>query len=341
MFDEAVDAGARCIRVAQEIEIPLRSLRRWRDKTGIVLRDMRPEKPYSTPLNKLSEQERSEVLEVCNRSEYASLPPSQIVPRLADEGIYIASESTFYRVLKTANQQHHRGRSKVALHRAKPKTFEAREPNQVWCWDITYMPSQVRGLYWYLYAIIDIYSRKIVAWEVYDRECSHLASELVGRAVLREQCFFTPLVLHSDNGSPMKGSTLRAKLDYLGIVCSYSRPRVSNDNPYIESVFRTLKYCPQWPSKGFASLNEAREWMLKFDKFYNNYHRHSAIKFVTPNERHAKKDGAILAERKNIYEAAKLKHPFRWGERTTRNWTPIGSVSLNPERQITQEKAKA
>ncbi len=189
------------------------------------------------------------------------------MPRLADKGIYLASESTFYRVLKAQGQQHHRGKSKAPIKRAKPTSHIATGPNQVWCWDISYMPTGIRGLYWYLYAIIDVYSRKLVTWEVHDRECSQLASELVQRAVLREQCLLTPLVLHSDNGSPMKGSTLRAKLESLGIVSSYSRPRVSNDNPYVESLFKTLKYCPQWPTKGFSTLENARKWMLKFEQF--------------------------------------------------------------------------
>jgi len=251
-------AGARRDKAAQELEIPLRSLRRWRDEQGTVLEDKRPVATRPEPKNKLSETEREQILATCNDEEYASLPPSQIVPRLADKGVYLASESTMYRVLKAANQQHHRGKSKAPVSRAKPTSYSASAPNQVWCWDISYMPSGIRGLYWYLYAIIDIYSRKLVAWEVHDKECSQLASELVQRALLREQCLFKPLVLHSDNGSPMKGSTLRVKLQELGVTSSYSRPRVSNDNPYVESLFKTVKYCPQWPKDGFATVDSAR-----------------------------------------------------------------------------------
>jgi putative transposase len=203
------------------------------------------------------------------------------------------------------------------------------------------MPTGIRGLYWYLYAIIDVYSRKLVTWEVHDRECSQLASELVQRAVLREQCLLTPLVLHSDNGSPMKGSTLRAKLESLGIVSSYSRPRVSNDNPYVESLFKTLKYCPQWPTKGFSTLENARKWMLKFEQFYNHEHRHSGIRYVTPSERHGLKDVALLGQRKVVYELAKSKYPERWSGRQTRNWTPVGAVSLNPDREIVPVQAVA
>ena len=327
-------AGARQEKVAQELALSTRTLRRWRDEQGQVLQDKRPIAVRPEPKNKLSIVERQEVIEVCNQVEYASLPPSQIVPRLADKGLYLASESTFYRILKAEGQQHHRGKTKAPIKRAKPTSHIATGPNQVWCWDISYMPTGIRGLYWYLYAIIDVYSRKLVAWEVHDRECSQLASELVQRAVLREQCLLKPLVLHSDNGSPMKGSTLRAKLESLGIASSYSRPRVSNDNPYVESLFKTLKYCPQWPSTGFTTLERARTWMLKFEQFYNHEHRHSGIRYVTPNERHQLKDKELLAQRKTVYELAKSKYPERWSDRQTRNWTPIGAVSLNPDREI-------
>ena len=281
------------------------------------------------------------MLAVCNEPEYASLPPSQIVPMLADKGIYLASESSFYRVLNAANQQHHRGKSRAPVRRAKPTSYTATAPNQVWCWDISYMPTGIRGLYWYLYAIIDIYSRKLVAWEVHEKECSTLAAELVQRAVMREQCRLQPLVLHSDNGSPMKGSTLRVKLQELGVTSSFSRPRVSNDNPYVESLFKTVKYCPQWPSSGFTRLNEARAWMLDFSQFYNHEHCHSGIRFVTPDQRHKQQDTELLEKRDKVYEEAKLTHPQRWAGRATRNWRPIGPVSLNPDREIVSVQAVA
>ena len=333
-FDEAILSGCRRDMAAQELNIPLRTLRRWRDDQGIVQEDKRPEAMRPDPSNKLTESERQQVLTICNQPAYASLPPSQIVPRLADKGIYIASESTLYRVLKEFNQQHHRGKSNAPIRRAKPTSYLATAPNQVWCWDISYMPSGVRGLYWYLYAIIDIYSRKLIAWEVHEKECSQLASDLVQRAVLREQCLLKPLVLHSDNGAPMKSSTLRVKLQELGIRSSYSRPRVSNDNPYVESLFKTVKYCPQWPRDGFATLEDARRWMMSFTQFYNHQHCHSGIRFVTPAQRHKQQDVELLEKRKAVYEKAKSTHPQRWAGRATRNWIPIGSVSLNPDREI-------
>lgn len=151
------------------------------------------------------------------------------------------------------------------------------------------------------------------------------------RTVMAEQCWRQPLVLHSDNGAPMKSSTLLAKLYELGVTPSRGRPRVSNDNPYSESLFRTLKYCPQWPEQGFASLDTARTWVHDFIAWYNHQHRHSRIRFVTPAQRHRGDDKAILTKRHAVYAAAKAKRPERWSGKT-RNWEPIGAVMLNPER---------
>jgi len=326
-------AGARCDKAAEELGLPSRSLRRWLEPDGRLRSDGRPQAVRPVPANRLSDEERGRILAVCNEPEHASLPPAQIVPRLADAGRYLASESTFYRVLKAEGQLHRRGRAKAPVRRTAPKTQVARGPNQVWTWDISYMPSRVRGCYWFLYAILDVYSRKLVAWEVHERESGELASALIQRAVLREQCVRKPLVLHADNGAPMTSSTLQAKLAELGITPSHSRPRVSNDNPFSEALFRTLKYCPQWPSQGFARLDDARSWMLKFERFYNEEHRHSGIRFVTPAQRHAGKDVALLAQRDAVYRQARELNPMRWSG-ATRNWAPIGPVALNPDRQL-------
>ncbi|MDZ7803166.1 IS3 family transposase [Thiohalophilus sp.] len=330
-IDEAVCAGARKARACQEVGVSLRTVQRW-TKDGEVKADQRPQAIRPDPANKLTAQERERILTVCNDPEFASLPPSQIVPKLADRGEYIACESSFYRVLNTAGQLHHRGRARAPKKTKAPTTHVADGPNQVWSWDISWMPSRVRGLFWYLYLIVDIYSRKIVGWEVHEREAGELGAPLVERAVLAERCFRQPLVLHADNGSPMKSQTLRVKLADLGISPSYSRPRVSNDNAFSESLFRTLKYCPAWPSQGFATLEEARTWVLKFVDWYNNRHCHSALKFITPAQRHRGEDEPILKQRERIYEQAKACNPQRWSGKT-RNWCAVGPTALNPERQ--------
>ena len=336
-IDEAVESGARRERACETLEIAMRTIQRWK-QNGEVKADQRPVAKRPEPKNKLSEAERAHLITVSNRSEYASLPPSQIVPRLADKGEYLASESSFYRVLKEADQLHHRGRSKEASRSKGPATHIAAKANEVWTWDISYLPAQARGLFHYLYLVVDIYSRKIVGWEVHESEAGELAAELIQRCVMAEHCFRGPLVLHSDNGSPMKSYLFQAKLADLGITPSHSRPRVSNDNAFSEALFRTLKYCPQWPSEGFATLEEARAWISDFVDWYNNEHCHSSIKFVTPEQRHRGEDKVILEKRHRVYQLAKANCPERWsGE--TRNWVPEGKVTLNPEKVEQKEAA--
>jgi putative transposase len=330
-LEEAVKAGARKHVACRELGMTLRTWQRWMSE-GAVKADGRTTAQRPRPANALSEDERNAVLGVCNSAEYADLPPSQIVPRLADKGIYLASERTFYRVLQAADQQHRRGRSQKPQRHPVLTTHIAEAPNQVWSWDITYLPSMVRGKYFYLYLMEDIYSRKAVGWEVHDSECGRSAADLLQRCVISEKCLRQPLVLHSDNGAPMKSQVLLSKMDELGVTPSRGRPRVSNDNAYSESLFRTLKYCPQWPANGFTTLEEVRRWVRDFIRWYNHEHRHSRINFVTPDERHRGQDVAILANRHALYQEARDRHPERWA-RETRNWSPTGAVHLNPERE--------
>ena len=331
LINEAITAGARRIKACAELEISDRTLRRW-TKDGEVQPDQRPLVPRPEPANKLSPVERAAVLEVCNSEEFASLPPSQIVPKLADQGRYLASESSFYRILRADGQQQHRGRAKSPVRRKPPASYKASGPCEVWTWDITWMPGPVLGMFFYLYLIVDIFSRKIVGWEVHEREGADLASALIRQAVLSEGCITRPLVLHADNGSPMKGATMKTTMEKLGITASYSRPRVSNDNPFSEALFRTCKYRPDWPAKGFATKADAQAWVKSFARWYNGEHLHSAIRFVTPDARHAGYDRTTLAKRASLYVNARAQNPQRWSGKT-RNWQPAGPVWLNPERE--------
>ena len=264
-----------------------------------------------------------------NQPEYSTLTPYEIVPSLLDLGIYLASESTFYRIMTEHNQLKHRRKS-TTIKRKKPRPLIATKPNEIYSWDITYLMSPVKGQYYYLYMVLDIYSRKIVGWQVHDTESSAHAADLIEDIARREQVDKNQLVLHSDNGSPMKGSTLRAKLIDLEIAPSFSRPRVSNDNPYSESLFKTVKYHHSFPEAPFADLGEARVWVDGFVNWYNGVHKHSAIKYVTPNQRHNGLDKEILVKRKQVVEDAKKQNPEQWNGRNTKNLTPIGSVHLNP-----------
>lgn len=340
MIREAVSDGSRLEPACNEVEICLRTYRRWVKSGEQVQPDKRPTAVRPVPRSKLREDELKAILSVCNQTEYASLPPSQIVPKLADKGIYLASESSFYRVLHANEQVHHRGRSRATEKRSAPTSYTATGPNQVWSWDITYCASSVRGLYYYLYLIEDIYSRKIVGWEVHDKECGEYAAQLLQRTVMREQCFKKPIVLHSDNGAPMKSVTLKSKMEELGITGSHSRPRVSNDNPYSESLFRTMKYNPRWPSDGFEDLEVTRCWVNDFVGWYNQEHCHSRIGFITPSQRHNGEDVKILKNRTLIYKRAKERNPLRWsGE--VRNWAHIKEVTLNPDKEKKEQEEAA
>lgn len=338
LIDEAVASGARSLSACEEAGIAPCTYRRWQHQ-GQVVGDKRPAAKRPNPPNKLSPQERDRLLSVFHLPAFQSLPPSQVVPALADEGLYLASESTCYRVLHEANQQHDRGRARQRERRSKPAEYIATGPNQAWCWDVTWLKGPVRGLFFYLYMIMDVFSRKIVGWEVYDRECGELASSLVRRAVMSEGCLRRPDILHADNGSPQKSSTLRATLEQLGIEPTYSRPRVSNDNPYSESLFRTTKYRPDYPVDGFIDIETARRWVLRFVRWYNEEHRHSAIKFVTPMERHTGMDVEILAAREMLYVQAKAERPERWS-RQTRDWSRPQVVMLNPDKPVEKSGAR-
>ncbi|NMD71241.1 IS3 family transposase [Bacillus sp. DNRA2] len=335
LIREANQHGARLAEACRELNISVRTYERWISEGGIK-EDQRPLVIRPEPKNKLTPEEKQEILEVVKKEEFAHLPPSQIVPKLADQSIYIASESSFYRVLRFEFMQNHRGRSKRP-ERKLPESYLATKPNQVWTWDITWVPGPIKGAYYRLYMIIDIFSRKVVGWEVWESEDAVYAEELVKKTVISERIAGEPLVLHSDNGSPMKAATFQALLEKLGIQSSYSRPRVSNDNPYSEAMFRTMKYRPDYPFKGFDTLESARIWAAKFVYWYNVEHQHSGLKFVTPHQCHTGEYIEVLEKRKEIYEEAKLKHPERWS-RSTRDWTAHNSVALNPMKDNLENK---
>ena len=329
LIHEACTAGARLAPACAVLEISVRTYQRWRKPDGA--QDGRRNANRPRPANRLSDEERREILNVCNQPAFSHLPPAQIVPKLVDEGRYIASESTFYRVLKDADQLNHRGRARASRQSTPPASHVASGPNQVWSWDITFLRSCVTGLFFRLYLVLDIYSRKIVAWEIHEEERSEHAALLIQKACLAEAVLEHQLVLHSDNGAPMKGVTMLVTLQKLGIIPSFSRPSVSDDNPYSESLFRTLKYTPTFPSQPFVSIEAARKWVLAFVQWYNEVHQHSGIQFVTPGQRHRGEHHAILAQRQIVYEAAKNKNPERWSG-STRNWAPTQEVALNPIR---------
>lgn len=327
LIQKAVDDGACQAKACEIVGLSVRTLQRWKQDPACADRRLQRQQP---PHNRLSDLERQEILALLNSPTYADLPPSQIVPRLADQGRYVASESTMYRVLRQAGQLTHRGADKPRQQRSRPTPLSATAPNQIYSWDITYLPAPIKGQFYYLYLFMDIFSRKIVGWQVFETEDSERAAELVRDIYRREQVRPGQVVLHSDNGSPMRSALLQNTLHQLGVRPSFSRPSVSNDNPFSESLFRTLKYRPLYPRKPFASLHQARCWVDGFGHWYNTEHRHSAICYVTPDERHHHLDQALLVQRHAVYEAARAKNPQRWSGKT-RNWSRIEVVHLNPE----------
>lgn len=334
LVNQARSAGARQDKACDVIGISAKTLQRWQQQNHE--QDGRIQAQHA-PKNKLTERERQRIIQVANEAEFAHLAPTQIVPKLADKGLYLASESTFYRVLNEHNELKHRSKSKPARKVSKPQALIALTSNQIYTWDITYLPTQIKGIFFYLYLVLDIYSRKIVGWQIHNEELSVLAADLMIDICQREGIERHQVTLHSDNGSPMKGATLLATLQELGVVPSFSRPSVSNDNPYSESIFRTLKYRPDYPEKPFADIHAARRWVKGFVHWYNHEHCHSGIKFVTPAQRHSGQDTVILANRKQVYQTAKNQHPERWsGE--IRNWDRIKEVHLNPEKGKSEVK---
>ena len=328
LIEAAVTAGARRARACQVVGLSVRTVERWR--TGPA--DDARHGPRHAPANKLSDTERTALLATVNAAAFRELTPHQIVPRLADLGRYFASESTIYRVLRAEQLLAHRGRAK-APGRRTVRAHVATGPHQVWTWDITYLKTPVRGLFQYLYLIMDIWSRKVVGWAVHDVESADLAAALFTDTCRAQRLDPAGIVLHADNGGPMKGATMVVTLERLGVLASFSRPGVSNDNPFSESLFRTLKYRPEYPAQPFVDLAAAHDWVRVFVRWYNTTHLHSAIRFVTPNDRHAGRDLALLAARHRVYAAARARRPERWSG-ATRNWAPITDVTLNPERVV-------
>jgi transposase InsO family protein len=338
-IEEACHAGARLECACAGVGLSPRTLQRWRQSGAVQgdarRREHRAPEAVRTPANRLSPTEQAEILTVANQVEFAHLSPHQSVPALADQGRYLASESTFYRVLRAADQVVRRGRPKAPA-RMRPAPLTATAPNQVWSWDITYLATTVKGMFFYLYLIMDVYSRKIVGWEVYASESAEQAAEVFRKTHLREGVRADTLVLHADNGSPMKGATMLATLQRLGVAPSFSRPSVSDDNPFSESLFSTLKGRPTFPEQPFATLEDARLWVDGFERWYNNVHLHSALRFVTPAQRHRGEDRERLAQRHALYQAARAQHPERWSG-DTRNWEPDTTVLLNPGKPLKTE----
>lgn len=318
LVERTTRRGARQEAVCRVLGLSARTVQRWREARHAE--DKRTSS-HRQPPNRLSAQERWLALELLRFARHRGLSPRQLVPRLADQGIYVASESTFYRLVRAERL------SRPAPRPRSPPVHVARAPNQIWSWDITYLQGPVRGPFLYLYLVMDLYSRRIMGWRVHAEESARHAARLIHEACAAHGVDSGGLVLRSDNGGPMRGATLQYTLRCLGILPSFSRPGVSNDNPFSEALFRTLKVSPSYPRQGFASCTEARRWVTRFVAWYNGEHLHSGLGFVTPEDRYSGRDKSLLVQRRAVYAQARRAAPHRWSH-PPRPWERAGPVLL-------------
>ena len=272
-----------------------------------------PPAPRPAPPNKLTEPERQHVLSVLRSPEFCDLAPAQIWARLLDDGVYLCSISTMYRLLTIVGENRERRRQRTHPAKKKPELI-ATAPNRVWSWDITKLKGPNRGEYYELFVIIDIYSRYIVNWCVSPAETGDLAAEFIDAAYQEQGVSKGQLILHADRGSAMTSKPVSQLLVDLGVARSHSRPHVSNDNPYSEAQFKTLKYCPAFPNR-FGSIADARAFCVEFFDHYNHIHRHSGIGLHTPASVHYGTATKIRAQRAVTLDAAYTSNPTRFRHR--------------------------
>lgn len=302
----------------------MRTIQNWKKKG---LKDQRKGAPKKVH-NKLTPEEEEEIKETATSNRFSDLSPHHIVPLLAQEEKYIGSEATFYRILRKHSLLAERRNQKKGK-KSEQIVIEATGPNQLWSWDITYLKTMKKGEYYYLYMFLDIWGRDIVGWDIYDSESGINAKELFNRIAKgrkAEGVKVKGITLHSDNGGPMISSTLRGTLENLGVLPSFSRPRVSNDNAYSESTFKTLKYSVGYP-RSFKSIEEAKNWVKGFVDWYNNEHLHSGIGYVTPAQRISGEDLEIFKKRNETYQKAREAHPERWSK-NSKKWESDRKVCL-------------
>ncbi len=280
----------------------------------------------------LTTVEREQILAVLHSDRFVDAAPAQVWATLLDEGVYLASQSTFYRLLRQAHGDV-RERRAQATHPAKVKPeLVAHGPNQVWSWDITKLHGPAKWTYFYLYAVIDVYSRKTVGWMVASRESARLAEQLLAQTIRAERVPAGQLTIHADRGSSMASKPVALLLADLGVTKTHSRPRVSNDNPYSEAQFKTLKYCPSFPGT-FASVQDARAFCAEFFSTYNHHHRHAGLGLLTPNVVHTGQAQQVHAARAEVLTAAHARNANRFRRAPRPPAMPSSSWINNPDQQ--------
>lgn len=310
MIDDAITeltfiigVKAACIAVGR----PRATHYRWHRRSPVPDRRARAPKPQPRAL---SGAERQRVLDVLHEPRFVDLAPGEVHAILLDEGTYLCSEATMYRILRAHGEVRERRRQATHPPRVKPELV-AHAPNQCWSWDITKLTGPARWTYYYLYSIIDIYSRYTVGWMVATRESAELAERLLAETIAKQGVQRDRLTIHADRGSSMASKPVAFLLADLGVTKSHSRPHCSNDNPYSEAQFKTLKYRPDFPAT-FGSIEDARAFCATFYRWYNQDHRHSGIAMHTPADVHHGHAPAIRQARAQVLTAAYNDHPERF-----------------------------
>jgi len=298
-----------------------------------LYRQTQPVKPTSVPVRgpsprRLSDLERQALLDVLHSEEFVDQPPPEVYATLLSRGVYHASIRTMYRVLAASAESGERRAQRGPMTHAKP-TLLATGPNQVWTWDITKLRGSVHGVFYCLYAVLDLFSRMTVGWLLAERESAELAEQLFAETVARHGIEPGSLTVHADRGSAMRSDGLAQLLGSLGVVRSFSRPHVSDDNAFSESQFKTLKYQPDYPER-FNSPTHARAWCQEFFEWYNDHHQHSGLALFTPADVFYGRVEEVAARRQAALDNAYAQHPERFPNGPPIVRRPPTSVAINP-----------
>jgi putative transposase len=317
--------------LCEALNIPRASFYRQQPKNS----NTAPVATRSRPEHALSEAEQQTVLATLHDPRFMDLAPSQVYAQLLEEGHYLCSIRTMYRLL-TAHQEV-RERRAVASHPVytQPELLATR-PNEVWSWDITKLKGPVKWTYYYLYVILDIFSRYVVGWMIAERESATLARHLITESCGKQNIIEEQLTLHADRGSSMKSKVIAQLLSDLGITKTHSRPNVSNDNPFSESQFKTMKYRPEYPNR-FGSIQDARAFAVDFFYWYNEEHHHSGIALYTPSDVHYGRVEQIQQDRQTALDAAYQRHPNRFVNKPPEAAMPPQAVWINPPKNAEKQ----
>jgi putative transposase len=308
--------------------LPRSNLYRARQKAS------QPEKPVSgrpQPERALSQEEKEQVCQVLNSARFQDSAPRQVYATLLDEGIYHCSWRTMYRILHENDEVRERRNQLRHPAYSKPELL-ATKPNQLWSWDITKLKGPVKWTFYYLYVILDVYSRYVVGWLLAERESAALAEQLIAETCAKEGIEPNQLTVHADRGGSMRSKPVALLLADLGVTKTHSRPYTSTDNPYSESQFKTLKYRPGFPER-FGSRADARAWVRAFIHWYNHQHRHSSLGLMTPATVHYGEAQSVRAQRQTVLEAAYIAHPERFVKGLPMPPELPGEVWINPPQQ--------